>query len=407
MRARLGVVLIAIASGFAHAAGAQAPQRVVDRIPGAIEQLLPLADGSVVVVSTREVRRVGPAPPGALAWPATVIASLDASRAAASLFNAAWASPRQWWLVRSQATDSSRARWNTQLTGPFDATAGGAPVRGAPPRALVRGGSAFDAQTLAAAADGSAWVAAYIPADGDGQVLEKFDARGAVVPGFVANSARAIAHAGIERVIAGARAGWWVSGNAGVAPGFADYVLKIRDDGTADTAFGESGKVGFVSQVTADGHAVALDPQALLDDGKGRLWVLGPREPSSAALAPGVRALSAASGARIEADEPAAESLAYLGPAADRPELEWIGFATGAAAPTACAATASARHGDAQHQLRCLQWGPQGWAPFGKPCQLGGAQVQDVAIAARAGTRLLVGIRDQQDGHASLVSCGR
>jgi hypothetical protein len=200
-----------------------------------------------------------------------------------------------------------------------------------------------------------------------------------------------------------------------VAPGFADYVLKIRDDGTADPAFGQSGKVGFPPQATADGHALALDPQALLEDAKGTLWVLGKRERSSAsggpsALAaspdPWMRALSAANGARVEADEPSAESLAYLGPASDRPELEWIGFPTGATTPTACAATATARHGDAQHQLRCLQRGPQGWTPLGKPCQLGGAKVQDVAIVAREGTRLLVGTRDQQDGHASLVACG-
>jgi hypothetical protein len=411
------LVLVVLASAVANPAGAQGPQRVVDKIAGAIVQLLPLADGSVVVVSTREVRRVGPAPAGATPWPSTVIASLGGRKADASLFNAAWASPRQWWLVRSEATDSSLASWNTQLAGPFDAMSAGAAPRGAvpQPRALVRGSSAFDAQALAAAADGSAWVAAYIPADGDAQVLQKFDGQGAVVPGFEANSARAVAHAGIARVIAGANAGWWVSGNAGVEPGFADYVLKIRDDGTADPAFGRSGKVGFPPEAAADGHALALAPQALLEDGKGTLWVLGKRERSSANAGPSalvaspspwLRALSATTGARVEADEPSAESLAYLGPASDRPELEWIGFPAGATAPTACAATATARHGDAQHQLRCLQRGPQGWTPLGKPCQLGGAKVQDVALPARDGTRLLVGIRDQQDGHASLVACG-
>jgi len=409
---RFALALIVLAAGFANAAGAQAPQRVVDRIAGAIVQLLPLADGSVVVVSTREVRRVVAAPGRATPWRSTVVASLGGRQADAGLFNAAWASPRQWWLLRSEATDGSRASWNTQLAGPFDASSAGA---SAPARALVRGGSAFDAQALAAAADGSAWVAAYIPADRDAQVLQKFDGRGAVVPGFEANSARAIAHAGIARVVAGANGVWWVSGNAGVEPGFDAYVLKLREDGSADPAFGQSGKLGFPPEASADGHVLALDPQALLDDGKGMLWVLGKRERSPAKAGPSarvaspdpwVRALSAGNGARFEADEPSAESLAYLGPASDRPELEWMGFPTGATTPTACAATATARHGDAQHQLRCLQRGPQGWTPLGKPCQLGGAKVQDVAVSARDGTRLLVGIRDQQDGHASLVACG-
>lgn len=415
-RGGLAALACAVLASLASPAFAQAPQRVLDKLEGGLQRLVPLDDGSVVVVTTVQARRAIPAH-GASNWTSSQVAALVPTRGKQRMFVAAWSGGPSWWLLRSDAKDSSSTVWDNLMLGPFAAAGASAPVakKTAPAgrtHVINHDTVPVDARAVAAASSGAGYLV-YVAglAPGDPNQLQRFGADGVAQPAFIANSAPALEQAGLERVVAGADSGWWIAGNRGPTSALIGFVARLADDGRPDARFAQDGRFQLTGDPARDASTgVTLDPQDLLDDGNGTLWILikrieparvGIAHPSQASRRLLVRALATDSGATLAAREPVGTLLDDLAPPAEQREFDWTGFVRGALVPTVCAASHSSS--DTQQKLRCIAFKDGRWAALGKPLTLESGHVKDI-VARRADTHaLLIGL-DGTDGRAVLLA---
>ena len=187
----------ALLVGVAGPAPAQAQQRVLDKLEGGLQRLVPLDDGSVIVVTTVQARRALPAQGGG--WTSSQVAAVASMRGKQRMFVSSWSGGPSWWLLRADAKDSSSTVWDNQMLGPFAVTAADTP---AGKKTAARGAAAgathmighdalpLDAGSVAAAPGGAGYlvyVASLEPDDAN--QLQRFGADGAAQPSFAANSA--------------------------------------------------------------------------------------------------------------------------------------------------------------------------------------------------------------------------